>query len=105
MGTTINYMGSLFEHLGSQRTAPKIAKSGNPQKARREAQREKILRYLKMERKSLNQPEAGKLFSCGRLASRIEELRKQGHPISTTMEPWVDQFGEVTRLARYRYVG
>ena len=62
---------------------------------------ERILAY--MERTgSITQREALDELSVARLASRIDELRKAGHPIITERVDGVNKFGEPTRWARYR---
>lgn len=41
-------------------------------------------------------------YGIMRLASRIDELRKAGHPIVTDTEEALNRYGEKTRFARYR---
>lgn len=41
-------------------------------------------------------------LSVARLASRIDELRKAGHPIITEVVTGKNRYGEPTRWARYR---
>jgi|6_EtaG_2_1085325.scaffolds.fasta_scaffold220853_1 hypothetical protein len=51
-------------------------------KTRKKPQKEKILNYL-MEGNKLTQIDAFELFGCFRLASRIHDLRLDGHNIKT----------------------
>lgn len=62
-------------------------------------QNEMLLRHFKR-RKSISQFEALLVYGIVRLASRIDELRQQGHAIETIMKK--DEKGK--RYARYRLV-
>ena len=64
-------------------------------------QKERVLAY--MERYgSITQKQASEDLSVARLASRIDELRKAGHPIVTVREEGLNKFGEKCHWARYR---
>ena len=65
------------------------------------SQKERILAYIERTG-SITQREALDELSVARLASRIDELRKAGHPIITERVDGVNKFGEPTRWARYR---
>lgn len=60
------------------------------------SQKEVLLKHLK--RKTISQYEALLVYGIARLASRIDELRKEGWPIQTVMKR--DNNGK--RYARYR---
>lgn len=60
----------------------------------------KILAYIE-EHGSITQNEALSAFSCSRLASRINELRRDGHRIVTEMEEGRRKDGSKCRYARY----
>jgi hypothetical protein len=61
------------------------------------SQNAKILNYLKT-KKPLTTRDAQELFSCYRLASRVYDLRSQGHPIVSQSKRVGD-----TVIAEYRY--
>ena len=61
-------------------------------------QKETILRHLKR-KKSISSFEALLVYGITRLASRIDELRQDGHDIETIMKK--DEKGK--RYARYRF--
>lgn len=58
-------------------------------------QKQTLLKHLK--RKSISPFEALLVYGISRLAARVEELRKDGHPIKTNMK--TDENGK--RYARY----
>lgn len=62
--------------------------------------KERILSHIR-EHGSITQREAFLSFGCMRLASRINDLRKDGYNIATEMETGVDRYGERDRYARY----
>lgn len=64
---------------------------------------ERILRYLD-EHGSITQMEANDL-SISRLASRICDLRKNGHHIPGEWETGKNKYGETVRYMRYRKGG
>lgn len=51
---------------------------------------------------SITQKEASDNLGVARLASRVNDLRKAGHPIITIREDGVNKFGEKCHWARYR---
>ena len=61
------------------------------------SQNAKILSYLKT-KKPLTTRDAQELFSCYRLASRVYDLRSQGHPIVSQTK----KVGNAV-IAEYRY--
>jgi len=63
-------------------------------------QTEKILRYIQ-ENGSITPLDALREFSCMRLASRVSELKKAGHPVCKTMETARNKYGDPVRYARY----
>lgn len=66
-------------------------------------QNERILRYIN-EFGSITQLEALKDLGVMRLASRISDLRKQGYPISSTVETVKNRYGEPCYIKRYSMV-
>lgn len=64
-------------------------------------QKERILRHLE-DFGSITSAEAMQDYGIMRLASRVDELRKQGHPIVTEVVEGRNRYGEKTRWARYR---
>lgn len=66
----------------------------------RQAQRQRILEYLK-EHGSITQREASDKLGADRLSARICELQKMGHPIKTDLIAVKDRFGDTGRIARY----
>lgn len=63
-------------------------------------QNDRILNHLKT-RGSITQREALDEYGVARLASRVEELRRAGHPIVTEKIEGMNRYGEKTRFARY----
>ena len=61
------------------------------------SQNAKILNYLKT-KKPLTTKDAQEMFSCYRLASRVYDLRSQGHPIVSETK----KVGNAV-IAEYRY--
>jgi hypothetical protein len=51
---------------------------------------------------SITSAEAMQDYGIMRLASRVDELRKAGHPIITEVVTGKNRYGEPTRWARYR---
>jgi hypothetical protein len=66
------------------------------------SQKEAILDWLKSGR-TITQREALAQFGCWRLASRISDLRREGHPIVTVNKKVNDRFGNIVRIAQYHY--
>ena len=64
-------------------------------------QNERILRHLR-DYGTLTNVEAIQEYGIGHLASRISELRKEGHPIVSEPMKGKNRYGETTRWARYR---
>lgn len=64
-------------------------------------QSERILRHLE-DYGSITQMDAIRDYGIMRLASRVDELRKAGHPIITEVVTGKNRYGEPTRWARYR---
>ena len=64
-------------------------------------QKERILRHLN-DFGSITSAEAMQDYGIMRLASRVDELRKAGHPIITEVVTGKNRYGEPTRWARYR---
>lgn len=64
-------------------------------------QNERILKYMDTFG-SITQREALNVLGVARLASRVNDLRKAGHPIISEVETGMNKFGEPTRWARYR---
>ena len=64
-------------------------------------QAEKVLKYMDTFG-SITQREALNVLGVARLASRVNDLRKAGHPIVSEVETGTNKFGEPTRWARYR---
>ena len=64
-------------------------------------QGEMILRHLK-DYGSITQAEAMQEYGIMRLASRVNDLRKDGVPIVTEVVTGRNRYGESTRWARYR---
>lgn len=63
-------------------------------------QAQRILDYMQ-EHGSITQLEALKDLGVFRLASRISELRKNGHQISSQMVKVENRYGETCRVKRY----
>ena len=64
-------------------------------------QKQRILEYMEAHG-SITQKEASDNLGVARLASRVNDLRKAGHPIITEVVNGQNRFGETTRWARYR---
>lgn len=64
-------------------------------------QSERVLKYIDTFG-SITQKEASDALGVARLASRVNDLRKAGHPIISEVETGKNRFGEQTRWARYR---
>lgn len=64
-------------------------------------QAQMVLRHLE-DYGSITQMDAMQDYGIMRLASRVDELRKQGHPIVTEVVEGRNRYGEKTRWARYR---
>ena len=65
-----------------------------------EKQTDRVLAYLESHG-SITQREASEALAVARLASRVNDLRKAGHPIITERVEGENKFGEKTRYARY----
>ena len=64
-------------------------------------QKERILRHLE-DYGSITSAEAMQNYGIMRLASRVDDLRKAGHPIIAERVEGVNRFGERVHWARYR---
>ena len=64
-------------------------------------QSERILRHLQ-DYGSITSAEAMQDYGIMRLASRVNDLRRDGHPIITEVGTGKNRYGEPTRWARYR---
>ena len=64
-------------------------------------QTEKILRHLE-DYGSITQMDAIMDYGIMRLASRVNDLRRNGVPIITEVAEGYNRYGEKTRYARYR---
>jgi hypothetical protein len=64
-------------------------------------QAQRILDYMR-EFESITQLEALRDLSCMRLASRISELRSQGHNITSERVAVKNRYGETSYIKRYR---
>ena len=64
-------------------------------------QSQRILRHLE-DFGSITQMDAMQDYGIMRLASRVNDLRKDGHPIITEVVRGRNRYGEATRWARYR---
>lgn len=64
-------------------------------------QKERILRHLN-DFGEIDSMTAMQDYGIMRLASRVDELRKAGHPIVTEVVTGKNRYGETTRWARYR---
>jgi hypothetical protein len=67
-------------------------------------QNQRILDYIS-EFGSITQLEALRDLGVMRLASRISDLRKRGYPITSTVEPVKNRWGEPVRIKRYSLQG
>ena len=64
-------------------------------------QTQRILRHLE-DYGSITQMDAIRDYGIMRLASRVNDLRREGHPIITEVVTGENRYGEPTRWARYR---
>ena len=64
-------------------------------------QSERILRHLQ-DYQTITSMEAMQDYGIMRLASRANDLRRDGHPIITEVVEGRNRYGEKTRWARYR---
>ena len=64
-------------------------------------QSQRILRHLE-DYGSITQMDAIRDYGIMRLASRVNDLRREGHPIITEVVEGRNRYGEKTRWARYR---
>lgn len=64
-------------------------------------QSQRILRHLE-DYGSITQMDAMQDYGIMRLASRVDELRKAGHPIITERVEGFNRYGEKCHWARYR---
>lgn len=64
-------------------------------------QTQRVLRHLE-DYGSITQMDAMKDYGIMRLAARVDELRKAGHPIITERVEGRNRYNEKTRYARYR---
>lgn len=64
-------------------------------------QSQRILRHLQ-DYGSITQMDAMQDYGIMRLASRVNDLRREGHPIVTEVVEGRNRYGEKTRWARYR---
>lgn len=67
-------------------------------------QNEMILKHLK-DYKMVNQNIARELYGCNRLASRINDLRNNGHNILTETIKTTNRFGVKCSYANYKFLG
>jgi len=68
--------------------------------AKKLSQCERIVRYIE-EKGSITQLDALREFGCMRLASRISDLKRQGVPVTRTIETAKNRYGEPISYARY----
>jgi len=66
----------------------------------RPTQSERVLAYM-MNHGGITQAEAWKEIGVMRLASRISELRKDGHQITSKTEAVKNRYGEKCHIKRY----
>lgn len=64
-------------------------------------QSQRILRHLE-DYGSITQMDAMQDYGIMRLAPRVNDLRREGHPIITEVVEGRNRYGEKTRWARYR---
>jgi hypothetical protein len=64
-------------------------------------QSQRILEHLQ-QYGSITQRDAIDNYGIMRLASRVNDLRREGHPIITEVVTGKNRYGEPTRWARYR---
>lgn len=67
-------------------------------------QNQRILRHLQ-DYGSITQGEAFTEYGIMRLASRVNDLRRAGHPIITERVDSVNRYGEKVHYGRYRMGG
>lgn len=65
------------------------------------SQNEMILQFMQ-DYGSITQMDALNEFGCMRLASRISDLKRAGHNISSTMCKGTNRYGQTTTYAKYR---
>jgi hypothetical protein len=65
-------------------------------------QNERILDYIE-QFGSITQIQALQDLGCMRLASRISDLRKQGHDIVSELIEVKNRYGEICHIKRYSY--
>ena len=70
----------------------------------RPTQNQRILDYI-AEFGSITQLDALRDLSVMRLASRISDLKRLGHPIESDIEPVKNRFGETCYIKRYKMQG
>ena len=71
---------------------------------RKQTQNDRILAYMEAFG-SITQLEALRDLGVMRLASRISDLKRQGHPIKSEMEVVENRFGESCKIKRYSMAG
>lgn len=71
---------------------------------RKPTQNQRILDYIS-EFGSITQLDALKDLGVMRLASRVSDLRQQGYPITSTIEPVKNRFNETCYIKRYSLQG
>ena len=64
-------------------------------------QAQMVLRHLE-DYGSITQMDAMQDYGIMRLASRVNDLRREGHPIIKEVVTGKNRYGETTRWARYR---
>ena len=67
---------------------------------RKATQAERVLDYIN-DFGSITQMDALNDLGVMRLASRISDLKKMGFPITSTVEPVKNRYGEVCHIKRY----
>ncbi len=67
---------------------------------RKSTQTERVLDYIN-DFGSITQMDALNDLGVMRLASRISDLKKMGYPITSSIEPVKNRYGEVCRIKRY----
>lgn len=87
------------EPMNSIAAAAAVVKGGKPP-----TQQELILRHLE-EYGSITSLEAVELYGIMRLASRVSELRQDGHLIESTAESCRNRYGVNTAYVRYTLEG
>lgn len=61
---------------------------------------ERVLRHLR-DYGCIDQSTAGREYGVARLAARINDLKRRGHPIRTEMIHGVNRYDEPTKWAEY----